>query len=263
MSPTTRTPRRPAAKAMTLAIDIGGTGLKASVLDPAGVMAVDRVRVPTPYPSSPERLLAALHDLAASLPSFDRISAGFPGMVRKGVVLSAPHFVTRGGPGTPTVKALVRAWDRFDLAGGLAAELGAPARVANDADLQGADVVAGEGLELVVTLGTGVGTAVFLDGRLAPHLELAHHPFRRGETYNEQLGDRARRRIGVAKWSRRVHRAIGTLDRLLFFDRLYLGGGNGVRVQGELGPKVTVVDNDAGILGGIKLWNDDLFSWHR
>jgi polyphosphate glucokinase len=126
--------------------------------------------------------------------------------------------------------------------------------VVNDADLQGAAVVAGRGLELVVTLGTGVGTAIFLDGHLVPHLELAHHPLHRDRTYNEELGEAARKRIGNAKWNKRVGAALQTLERLTFYDRLYVGGGNARHLKVDLGPKAKLVDNSAGILGGIKLW---------
>jgi polyphosphate glucokinase len=146
------------------------------------------------------------------------------------------------------------AWAGFDLAAAVEARLGKPTKLANDADVQGAAVVAGEGLELVITLGTGVGTAVFSDGRLAPHLELAQHPFRKGQTYNEQLGDEARKRIGPKKWNRRVQRAVATLDTLVVFDHLYVGGGNGTKVTADLGPRTTIVSNTAGVLGGIKLW---------
>jgi len=241
----------------TLAIDVGGTGLKASVVDAHDAFVGERVRVETPYPCPPERLVGALVALVAPLVPFDRVSVGFPGMVRAGLVLSAPHFVTRDGPGTEVVAALEVAWHRFDLAAAIAAALGRPAKVANDADVQGAAVVQGEGLELVVTLGTGLGTAVFHEGRLAPHLELAHHPFRKGETYNEQVGDDARKRIGTRKWNRRVQLAVDQLDALLFFDRLYVGGGNSHRVTVDLGPKATIVDNSAGILGGVRLWERD------
>jgi polyphosphate glucokinase len=253
-----------AQRPLTLAIDIGGTGLKASVLDHAGAMVADRVRVPTTYPMPPAGeggMVPRLAELVSSLPEADRVSAGFPGMVRNGRVLSAPHFSTQGGPGTPIDPELEKAWRGFDLAEALRAALGKPARVANDADVQGAAVVAGKGLELVITLGTGFGTAVFLEGRLLPHLEIAHQPFRKGETYNEQLGERTRKEIGEDRWNRRVRKAIETLDALLFFDYLYIGGGNARRVSrdrlGDVMKRTTVIDNANGILGGIKLWEGD------
>lgn len=245
----------------TLAIDIGGTGLKASVLDAAGAMLADRVRVPTTYPMPPtgdKGLISRLEKLIAPLPAADRVSVGFPGMVRGGVVLSAPHFVTKSGPGSDEDPALTDAWHRFDLASALGEATGKPTRVANDADVQGLAVVAGEGLELVVTLGTGFGTALFLDGALMPHLEIAHQPFRKGETYNDQLGERARKDIGEDRWNRRVGKAFANLDGLFFFDHLFVGGGNARRVQRDrlaaLEERLTFVDNRAGILGGIKLW---------
>ncbi|HVX20414.1 MAG TPA: ROK family protein [Acidimicrobiales bacterium] len=250
-------PQRP----FTLAIDIGGTGLKASVLDATGAMVADRVRVPTAYPLPPNGdrgMVAALAKLVSALPEADRVSAGFPGMVRRGHVLSAPHFVTESGPGSPVDPKLAKAWTRFDLAGALGDAIGKPTKVANDADVQGLAVVAGKGLELVITLGTGFGTAVFLDGQLLPHLEIAHQPFRKNETYNEQLGERTRKEVGDHRWNRRVRKAAAQLDQMLFFDHLYLGGGNARRVVrddlGDLLHRTTVVDNSAGILGGIKLW---------
>jgi len=239
---------------MTLAIDIGGTGLKASVLDAQGAMVADRVLVKTSYPCPPEKLVDDLTALVAPLPPADRVSAGFPGMMRKGRVLSAPHFVTEAGPGTKVDDALMAKWDHFDLAGALRKRLGKPTKVANDADLQGAAVVEGKGLELVITLGTGVGTALFYDGRLLPHLEFAHHPFRKGETYNEQLGDATRKEVGNGRWNKRVRRAIDTLRALTFFDHCYIGGGNSKHLTGDLAGDVSTVDNTAGILGGIKLW---------
>jgi polyphosphate glucokinase len=256
----TAMPERP----YTLAIDIGGTGLKASVLDATGAMVADRVRVPTSYPLPPTGdggMVPTLAKLVASLPEADRVSAGFPGMVRLGHILSAPHFVTESGPGSEIDPKLVKAWTRFDLAGALSEAIGKPTRVANDADVQGLAVVAGKGVELVLTLGTGFGTGVFFDGHLLPHLELAHQPFRKGETYNDQLGERTRKEIGDHRWNRRVRKATAQLDELFFFDHLYLGGGNARRVVrddfGELLERTTVVDNSAGILGGIKLWTGE------
>jgi polyphosphate glucokinase len=238
----------------TLAIDIGGTGLKASVLDAQGAMLVERVRIPTTYPLAPQSLIDALRTLMAPLPAYDRIAAGFPGMVRGGRILSAPHFITENGPGTRDAPLLVVAWSGYDLAAALEKEFGKPARVANDADMQGGAVVKGVGLEVVITLGTGLGTAVYHDGHLTPHIELAHHPFRKGQTYDEQVGDAARKRVGKKKWNKRVQEALGNIEALLFFDHLYIGGGNAVQLDIDVGPKATIVDNSAGITGGLRLW---------
>ncbi len=170
-------------------------------------MVADRVKVPTTYPMPPERLVEKLTGLANKLPEADRISAGFPGMVRLGRVLSAPHFVTKKGPGTETVPELFDAWARFDLAAALSQSIGKPCRVANDADVQGAAVVGGQGFETVITLGTGLGTAFFMDGRLLPHLELSHVEFRQKEAFNEQLGEAARKKIGDKRWNKRVRKS--------------------------------------------------------
>lgn len=246
----TREPTGP----LTLAIDVGGTGLKASVLDAEDRMVADRVRVATTYPLSPEDFVRHLVDLVRPLPAYDRISVGFPGVVRRGRILTAPHFVTAHGPGTTIVPELVRAWTDFPAADRLSAALGKPTRIANDADLQGLAVVDGHGLEFVVTLGTGVGTALFLDGVLAPHLELAHQPFRKGETYNEQIGDAALQKIGPKKWRKRTMKALENFARLVNYDRCYIGGGNARLLAHRIDPAFVIVDNVAGILGGIRLW---------
>jgi polyphosphate glucokinase len=244
----------------TLAIDIGGTGLKANVLDARGTLVADRVKVATTYPMPPEVMVDKLTGLATKLPEPDRISAGFPGMVRRGRVLSAPHFVTANGPQTKIDPQLVKAWLNFDLAGALSESIGKPCRVANDADVQGSAVVEGKGFEAVMTLGTGFGTAFFMDGRLLPHEEFAHVEFRKGQTFNEQLGEPTRKRIGDKKWNSRVRKAIAYLDAVTFFDRLFIGGGNAPRIDrrdlGEVLERITVVDNTAGILGGIALWDE-------
>ena len=243
------------AGALACAKQAGYKPMGIAVLDDSGQMEHDRVRVDTPYPLPPEKLVTVLTDLVKALPGYDRVSVGFPGMVRGGHVLSAPHFVSPKGPGGEPTPKLLKAWTRFNLQAAISHSLGKPTRVANDADLQGAAVVKGEGLELVITLGTGVGTALFYEGQLLPHLELAHHPLRKDLTYNDVLGDAARKHDGLKKWNRRVIETLDVLRALTFFDHCYIGGGNSVRVEpGELPGDVTLVDNNAGILGGIKLW---------
>ena len=240
---------------ITLAIDVGGTGLKASALDAAGKMLTDRLRVETPYPLPPTRLIEELQELIKPVGTYDRVSLAFPGMVRGGIVFTAPHLVLSSGPASKVDPQSLKAWTHFDLAAALTEALGKPTRVVNDADMQGLNVAAGKGLEVVITLGTGFGTAVLHDGQLAPHMELSQHRFRNGETYDEQLGDVAFRRVGKTIWNERVHKAIAMLDAVFIFDHLYIGGGNARRVQGDLGPKVSIVDSNAGILGGIRLWD--------
>jgi polyphosphate glucokinase len=240
---------------ITLAIDIGGTGLKACALDKKGQMLTERLRVLTPYPLPPSRLVEELHQLAAPITGFDRVSVGFPGMVRTGRILSAPHLVLRKGPGSSRDPRLVKEWAHFDLASALADAFGKPTRVVNDADLQALDAASGVGLEVVVTLGTGFGTGVVMDGRLAPHLEIAQHRFRKGETYDEQLGDAARKQVGDTRWNHRVQEAIAALETLMMFDHLYLGGGNARHLTGRFASNVTIIDQNAGLLGGIRLWD--------
>ena len=228
----------------TLAIDIGGTGLKASVLDADGNMIVPRVRVPTPHPSPPGVVLEALVKLVEPLPSFERVSVGFPGVVRKGKIVTAPNMGQED-------------WQGFDLAEALAHHLKKPVKVKNDADLQGLGAIRGQGIEMVITLGTGFGTALFDDGFIAPHIELAHHPFRKGRTYEEQLGNAALDEAGRRKWNKRLKRAISTIRALTNFDTLFIGGGNAKRVDLELPHDVEIVSNDYGMRGGIWLWRKD------
>jgi len=243
----------------TLAIDCGGSGIKASVLDAAGTMHAPAVRVPTPYPLPPSGLVATLVEIAAGLPPADRVTVGMPGMIRHGVVVATPHYVMRSGPHTRPDPELVEAWAGFDMQAAVTAALGMPALVLNDAEVHGAGVISGTGTELVLTLGTGLGSALFDGGALAPHLELSHAPVRRGTSYDSYIGQIERARLGDALWSRRVRRVIEGLRPVFWWDRVYLGGGNARRVTPQvlerLGDDVVVVPNQAGIVGGVRAWN--------
>lgn len=239
---------------LTLGIDIGGTGLKAAVVDSQGVMASDRVKVPTPYPCPPPLLVQSLIDLTAPLSGYHRVSVGFPGLVRHGVVLEVPAFSRReyGGPSDPE---LASQWDRFPLADALAHAFALPTVVVNDADMQGAAVIEGRGVEFVMTLGTGVGTALFSDGTLLPHFDLSHGPFRKGMTFDIALGEARRSDIGTKRWVPQVRQAITCFHDMLFYDHIYVGGGNAKRLDPtDVGPKGSIVPNTAGILGGVRIW---------
>jgi polyphosphate glucokinase len=201
-----------------------------------------RVRVATPpKPVSPEELARAIDGVAAPLGSFDRVSVGFPGAVRNGRVLTAPNLGTE-------------LWSGFDLQSALVQRWGKPVRVMNDADVQGFGAIRGEGVEMVLTLGTGAGTSIFQNGKIIPHLEFAHHPVRGDKTYDEYVGRAAREKVGKKKWNRRVERVIGILRGVVNFDHLYIGGGNAKDIAFDLPSDVTIVPNTDGLAGGIALW---------
>ena len=231
-----------AAGPRTLAVDVGGTGIKALVLDESGEALGERDRALTPRPAVPLAVIETIAQLAAAH-QFDRVAVGFPGVVRLGVTITAPN--------------LHLDWHGFPFAQSLAARLGKPVRVANDADVQGFGAISGEGLEMVLTLGTGMGSALFVDGLLVPNLELAHHPFADGQTYEQRLGQASLERLGDEAWKRWLDKAISQIRHTFNFDMLYLGGGNARILDPAAMPlDVKIVPNIAGLLGGIALWND-------
>ncbi len=242
---------------LTLSIDIGGTGLKASVVNAQGVMTTDRVRVDTPYPCPPETLVSTLADLVSPMLDVHRVSVGFPGLVRQGHVIEVPSL-SRRVYGGDRDQELSEAWSGFDLAHALAERFQLPTKVVNDADMQGCAVAEGNGLEFVMTLGTGVGTALFNDGVLLPHLELSHGPFKDDLTFDIALGNAQRKDIGNERWVKRVRKAIKAFDDMLFFHKIYIGGGNAKHLSAaDVGPKGVVVPNTSGILGGVRVWDLD------
>jgi polyphosphate glucokinase len=212
------------------------------VLDPAGKPLTERARVDTPRPATPRAVLAAIQGLVKNLSSFDRVGVGFPGVVRRGV--------------TETAWNLHPKWIGVYLAKALEKALGRPVRAANDADVQGLAVVRGRGVELVLTLGTGFGSALFMDGVLVPNLQLGHHNAWRGKTFEEELGNKALKKVGRKKWNRRLEHAIRDLETLFNYDMLYLGGGNATKVRLDFPRNVKIVENVAGLLGGFALWRD-------
>ena len=232
-----RSPKTP----RTLAVDIGGSGIKAVVLDAGGTPIKSRIRVKTPRNSNPRKVIAAVCGLADEHSGFERVSVGFPGVIKEGVVYTAAN--------------LGRDWVGFDLAQNLKRQLKRPVRVANDAEVQGLGCINSSGLELVVTLGTGFGSAMFNDGHPFP-LELAHHPFRKGKTYEDELGRRALDKKGHKKWNRLLADAIEDLRRTFNFDLLYIGCGNAKAVTLQLPQNTKLISNEAGLLGGIALWRD-------
>ncbi|MDH3588762.1 MAG: ROK family protein [Gammaproteobacteria bacterium] len=227
----------------TLSIDIGGSGVKGMVLDSQANPLNDRVRIETPDKAVPRAVFDVIGQLVLQQPSFDRVSVGFPGVVQFGVTQTAPN--------------LDGDWNDVPLAARISEMTGKPCRAVNDADMQGYGAIEGTGVEMMITLGTGMGAAIFSNGHLTPNLELGHHPWRKGDTYEEQLGNAARRKVGNKKWSRRVLEAVEQILPIWNPRVLYLGGGNADKLKTEMPERVQPVDNIAGILGGIRLWDDE------
>jgi polyphosphate glucokinase len=234
----TTAPKR-TGRRRTLVVDIGGSGIKAVILDSTGEPATDRLRVKTPSPATPKAVLRSIQKLAQKLGRFDRISVGFPGVVNDGCVETAAN--------------LHKQWKGFALSQALRVMLHRPARIINDADLQGLGAITGRGVEMVITLGTAFGSALFVDGKLVPNLELALYPESK-QTYQEMLGDEARKEVGNKKWNKRLRRAIVALAGVFHYDRLYIGGGNSDKVKMRLPDGVRIIPNECALLGGKALW---------
>jgi len=229
-----------------LSIDIGGSRIKATILDPEGNMLMDFQKIATPVTPDPGNVIQAILELTQSFQEYHRVSVGFPGYTRQGVIYTAPNLGTSKWKGILFSKLL------SDV-------LSKPVRVLNDADMQGLGVVSGNGLEMVITLGTGFGTALFLDGNLLPHLEIAHHPLSKDRTYDEYIGNRALLEVGLEKWNKRMKKVIDVLKTVFNYDHLYIGGGNSKKISFETDDTITMVSNLDGIRGGAKVWQREMY----
>ena len=225
-----------------LSIDIGGSHIKATILNSEGKLEMEYLKVVTPQPADPANLLSSIKNLVKGFPGFDKISAGFPGYVANGIIKTAPNLDSQS-------------WVDVNFQKKLEDLLGKPAKVVNDADMQGLGVVSKVGLEMVITLGTGFGTALLKDGELLPHLELAHHPLTKNKTYDEYIGEKALEKIGKTAWNKRMKKVIQVLKTVFNYDHLYISGGNARRINFELDKNITIDRNEDGIKGGARLWS--------
>ncbi len=227
-----------------LSIDIGGSRIKATLLDIEGNMLMDFVRTNTPGSGNPDDVLAAIVELTKDFQVYQKVSVGFPGYVKMGVVYTAPNLGTDK-------------WKGVDMSKRLAGILKKPVRVVNDADMQGLGVASGKGLEMVVTLGTGFGTALLMDGVLLPHFEIAHHPLSKDRDYDQYIGAKALEEVGLERWNKRMKKVIAILKIVFNYDHLYISGGNSKKISFETDDTITRVSNVDGIKGGAKLWQRD------
>lgn len=225
-----------------LAIDIGGGSIKALSIGEDGATVGAPSSETTPDPARPEAVLGVIERLAEKVEVYHRVSIGFPGIVKSGVTFNAPNLGNE-------------LWAQVALAARVEELLGVPARAVNDADLQGLGVVEGHGVELVLTLGTGMGAGLFTRGMLVPNLELGHHPFRDGHTYEDLVRDTELKRVGAEEWSGRVFDAVAQLEKLFSYDRLHLGGGNARHVQRDLPANVRFFALEDALQGARRLWD--------
>jgi polyphosphate glucokinase len=225
---------------VTLCVDIGGTGLKMLALSHDGKLLTERLRTLTPDPSTPRRMLAALDTLREQVPKFDRVAVGYPGVIKHGVTLSAAN--------------LHQKWIGFPLQAELEKRWKKPVRVANDAAIQGYGAIKGKDVEMILTLGTGLGSAIYVNGHCVP-LELGHHPWLK-KTYEDYLGRRGLKKHGVKKWNKMVAKAIEQTAHTFNWDHLYIGGGNTKKLKLREHEHITIVSNMDGLMGGLALWRD-------
>ncbi|ADY53392.1 ROK family protein [Pseudopedobacter saltans DSM 12145] len=228
-------------KQQTLAIDIGGSSIKATVLDEQGEMLAEYQKTPTPKVPKPEAVLQSIKNLVVGFPEFNQVTVGFPGYVRAGIVQTAPNLGTKY-------------WEGYPLAQSLADEFGQPVRLLNDADLQGFGLIEGKGLELVLTLGTGLGTALFMDGSLLPHLELSHFIAKDDKDFDAYIGDKALDKDGTEKWNKKLKEVIALFSLVVNYNKLYLSGGNAKKVELKLDHNIKICGNREGIKGGAFVW---------
>lgn len=234
--------------ARILTVDIGGTGVKAALVDADGILLEGPARCPTPAPATPERMIEAIGELGQSFSGFDVVSIGFPGAIKHNLIYTAPNLGTE-------------LWQGVDLSALVETAFNRPARLANDATMHGLAIIGGNGIEVVLTLGTGMGFALFRDGVPAPQIELGRHTAGDEPTYDDFVGNAALVKWGETVWKQRVNETIRRLAGLVNFDTLYLGGGNARHfVSEELPAGVKLATNEAGLAGGAGLWRNDVGS---
>ena len=224
-----------------LCIDIGGSHIKETVISINGEYLQKYEKEKTPDPATPEKVLEVIRDISSRFPEYDKIASGFPGYIKDGVVMTAPKLGNDY-------------WNKYPLEDSLAKLLSRPAMVINDADFQALTLAKGKGLEMVITLGTGFGTALMKDGVLLPHLEMSLHPFTKKKTYNDYIGKDALKKKGKKKWNKRMKKVINVLKTVFNYDHLYISGGNAEYITFQLDKNIIIEGNKDGIKGGASLW---------
>ncbi|MEZ0284192.1 MAG: polyphosphate--glucose phosphotransferase [Thermoleophilia bacterium] len=234
-----------------IGVDIGGSGIKGATVDSRrGVLTSDRIRVATPQPAKPEAVVSATAALIAELgPDEGPVGVGLPSPIVGGVAMAAAN-IHKSWIGVNAVEALSEA-------------VGRPVVVLNDADAAGLAEVrfgAGKGVAgvvLMLTLGTGIGSALFVDGALVPNLELGHIEIRgRDAERRASAGARERKGLSYSQWAPLLNEYLDRIDQLIWPDLVILGGGVSKREDKfvpllDVRPPVVpaTLRNEAGIVG--------------
>lgn len=211
-----------------LVIDVGGTHVKLATKEPA-----QRVSFASGRDMTAAEMVAKAKKVVEGW-TFDAVSIGYPGVVLHGRIAVEPRNLGRG-------------WVGFDFA----QAFGRPVRIANDAAMQALGSYEGERM-LFLGLGTGLGSALIVDGVLAP-LELGHLPYRKGNSFEHYVGARGLKRLGRKKWRRFVTDIVGRLKAALEVDCVVIGGGNARRMK-ALPAGTRLGDNSNAFVGGYRLW---------
>jgi predicted NBD/HSP70 family sugar kinase len=213
-----------------LVIDVGGTNIKLLATGQK-----DARKIPSGPSMTASKMVREVKNCAKDW-AFDCVSLGYPGPVINGHPLREPHNLGGG-------------WMKFDFR----EAFGCPVKVINDAAMQALGSYKG-GRMLFLGLGTGLGSAMIVDGILEP-MELAHLTYRKGKTYEDYLGLRGLKRLGKKKWRRQVTKIVEKLKTALEADYVVLGGGN-IKKLKKLPPGTTLGSNANAFVGGFRMWSN-------
>jgi polyphosphate glucokinase len=241
-----------------LAIDIGATNIKFSHVNDEGVLLRSVRRRPTPYPCWPARLVEFLEERIAKS-GCRRVGVGFPGEFHDGHVVRPGNLSRPGGVATEVDPELEAAWQGFALQDALCKSSGRDVRVVNDATLAALGCITGAGTELVLTLGTGLGLALAVDGRLQKVRDVGAEVFRDGKTYDQTVGERARA-ADEAAWSATLVDVVDGFAKEFAATTVHFAGGNARRVVpetfGHVSYRVVINGNEAPMRGAARLFAD-------
>jgi polyphosphate glucokinase len=239
-----------------LAIDVGATNIKFARVDAHGRLRGSLKRRPTPYPCPPERLVEWIVQRTCNF-VIDRVGVGFPGEFEDGHVVRPGNLSRLGGVGSEIDAELDGLWQGFALEETLQRETGRDVRVVNDATLAALGCCRGVGTELVVTLGTGCGLALRVQGARRRVRDLGREEFDAGRTFDQALGEKARARDDD-QWRHDVLTVVSALAEEFDAARVYLAGGNARRISNELFNgrpfEVEIAGNEASLRGAARLF---------